>query len=108
MGQAAKKELFLERVFTRGELDYAAKKRRPEKHLAGRFAAKEAVVKALSAGILSGISLKDVEVVNRADGRPLIKLGPTAADAAGGRPVHLSISYTKEFAFAFVMVGSAG
>ncbi len=107
MGQAAKKELFLERVFTSGELDYAAKKRRPEKHLAGRFAAKEAVVKALSTGIMTGISLKDVEVVRRSDGRPSIRFGPTAIDAAGGRQVHLSISYTREYAFAFVMIGSS-
>jgi holo-[acyl-carrier protein] synthase len=107
MGQAAKRELFLERVFTRGELDYAAKKKRPEKHLAGRFAAKEAVVKALSIGIMSGISLKDVEVVRRPDGRPSIRLGPTAIDAAGGRQVHLSISYTSEYAFAFVMIDAS-
>lgn len=104
MGQAAKRKLFLERVFTSGELDYAARKRKPEKHLAGRFAAKEAAVKALSAGILSGISLKDIEVVNRSDGRPSIRLGPTAAAAAGGRQVHLSISYTREFALAFVLI----
>jgi holo-[acyl-carrier protein] synthase len=106
MGQAVKRKLFLERVFTRGELDYAARKKRPEKHLAGRFAAKEAVVKALSSGILSGISLKDVEVVRRADGRPSIRLGQAAADAACGRPVHLSISYTREYAFAVVMIGA--
>ncbi|OGP94391.1 MAG: holo-[acyl-carrier-protein] synthase [Deltaproteobacteria bacterium RBG_19FT_COMBO_56_10] len=105
MGQAWKRELFLKRVFTGPELDYAGSRRRPEKHLAGRFAAKEAVVKALSRGILSGISMKDIEVVNGVDGRPVVRLGPVAAEAAKGRPVHLSISYTEEFAFAFVMIG---
>jgi holo-[acyl-carrier protein] synthase len=108
MGQASKKELFLNRVFTSAELDYAVKRQRPEKHLAGRFAAKEAVVKALSRGILSGISLKEIEVVNGVDGRPFVRLGPGAAEAAAGRPVHLSISYTREFAFAFIMIGAAG
>lgn len=107
MGQASKKELFLKRVFTGPELDYAKSRQRPEKHLAGRFAAKEAVVKALSRGILSGLSLKEIEVVNGADGRPFVRLGPAAAEAAGGRPVHLSISYTREFAFAFIMIGAA-
>lgn len=104
MGQASKRELFLKRVFTRSELDYAGSRRRPEKYLAGRFAAKEAVVKALSRGILSGISLKEIEVVSGEDGRPFVRLGPKATEAAAGRPLHLSISYTREFAFAFIMI----
>ena len=107
MGQASKKEFFLGRVFTSSELDYAGSRRTPERHLAGRFAAKEAVVKALSRGILSGLSLKEIEVVNGADGRPYVRLGPAAAKAVNGRPVHLSISYTREFAFAFIMIGAA-
>lgn len=107
MGQASKKELFLKRVFTGPELAYAKSRQRPEKHLAGRFAAKEAVVKALSRGILSGLSLKEIEVVNGADGRPSVRLGPGAAEAVAGRPVHLSISYTREYAFAFIMISAA-
>lgn len=105
MGRAAKKELFLKRAFTASEIGYASLRRRPEKHLAGRFAAKEAFVKAMSKGILSGVSLKDIEVVNGPDGRPSLRLGPGAAEAAAGRPVHLSISYTREHAFALVIVG---
>lgn len=107
MGQAAKRELFVNRVFTSSELDYARKRQRPEKHLAGRFAAKEAVVKALSRGILSGLSLTEIEVVNGADGRPFVRLGPDASEAVAGRTVHLSISYTREYAFAFIMIGAA-
>ncbi|MCC6501833.1 MAG: holo-ACP synthase [Deltaproteobacteria bacterium] len=106
LGRASKKELFLNRAFTGAELDYASIRRRPEKHLAGRFAAKEAFVKAVSRGILSGVSLKEIEVVNGPDGRPALRLGPQAASAACGRPVHLSISYTGEYAFAFVIIGS--
>ena len=104
MGRAAKKELFLKRAFTGAEIDYSAGKKRPEKHLAGRFAAKEAFVKAVNKGILAGISLKDIEVVNASDGRPSLRLGAAAAQAAAGRTVCLSISYTREHAFAFVLV----
>lgn len=105
MKAACGKEGFLKRVFTAAELEYAGKRRRPERHLAGRFAAKEAVIKALSRGILSGISLKEIEVVNGDDGRPQVRLGVQLAKAVGGRPVHLSISYTKDAAFAFAAIG---
>lgn len=105
MKEAAKKELFLQRVFTNAEIEYARSKKRPERHLAGRFAAKEAVMKALSRGILSGMSLRDIEVVKGEDGRPGIRFGESAAGALPGRPVHLSISYTSEFAFAVCAIG---
>lgn len=107
MREASKKDLFVRRVFTSSELDYAGSRRWPEKHLAGRFAAKEAFVKAMSRGILSGLSLKEIEVVCGADGRFAIKLGPAAAEAVAGRQVHLSISYTRELAFAFIMIDAA-
>lgn len=105
MKEASRKELFLKRVFTSHEVEYARGRRRPEKHLAGRFAAKEAVIKALYKGVLSGISLKDIEVVNKEDGRPGIRLKGAPAGVVAGRAVHLSISYTEEFAFAFVAIG---
>lgn len=104
MREASKKEGFLKRVFTSHELEYARMRRRPERHLAGRFASKEAVIKALSRGILSGISLKEIEVVNGEDGRPEVRLGQILSEAVGKRTVHLSISYTKESAFAFAAI----
>lgn len=105
MKEASQRESFLKRVFTVPELEYARGKTRFEKHLAGRFAAKEAVIKALSRGILSGISLREIEVVNGADGKPEVRLGPPLAGVVAGRPVHLSISYTKDLAFAFAAIG---
>lgn len=105
MGQAAKRELFLKRVFTPGELGYAVVRKRPDKHLAGRFAAKEAAVKALSLSRGSGIGLKEIEVFNDSEGRPSIRLGPKAREAAQGRKLHLSISYSAGYAFAFVLLG---
>ena len=66
-----------ERVFSPAELAYAASRRRPASHLAARFAAKEAAVKALGAG---GLALREVEV---AWGRP--RAARAAAARAGGR-----------------------
>jgi len=108
IGRASEKKLFLDRVFTPFEVGYAEGMARPEKHLAGRFAAKEAFVKALSIGILSGVSLREIEVVNGQDGRPSLRLGPGAAALVAGRHVHLSISYTKNHAFALVVIGDKG
>ncbi len=61
---------FVERLLTEAERDYIFGKRRPERHLAGRFAAKEAVMKALGTGWDKGVGWRDIEVVNGPDGRP--------------------------------------
>ena len=68
-----------ERVFTVAEREYAAARARPGRHLAARFAAKEAVVKALGLG---GFELDDIEVV--AGEPPTVRLGGRAAEAAAG------------------------
>jgi len=104
---------FLERVFTEGERAYAdsSAKRRVE-HLAARFAAKEAVLKALGTGWRSGIAWTDVEVVREASGRPTVRLHGQAARAAGSLGVEawvLSLSHTPTMAIASVIgVGGVG
>ncbi|MBI5887927.1 MAG: holo-ACP synthase [Deltaproteobacteria bacterium] len=95
---------FCEGIFTKGELAYSMKKRSPPKHLAGRFAAKEACVKALSFAPEAVFGWKDIEVVNDGNGRPAIRLHSGAVDALGGRKIFLSITYSKEAAMAFVAV----
>ena len=97
---------FLERVFTDEELRYALDRRRHGEHLAVRFAAKEAVLKAIKTGVGPGTSLKDVEVLRGNKGEPEIKLhGRTAqvAAAKGVRKVHLSLSHTEGYGVAFVV-----
>ncbi|OGP14095.1 MAG: holo-[acyl-carrier-protein] synthase [Deltaproteobacteria bacterium GWA2_55_10] len=101
---AARSARFLERVFTRGELDYAYSKRDPHRHLAGRFAAKEACLKALRGSNQGAVSFKDIEVVKRDGGRPAITLGPTAKELLGTKKAHLSISYSGDIALAFVSI----
>ena len=89
-----------ERVFTDAELDYANHRGRPARHLAARFCAKEAAVKALGTGPLG---LRQVEVV--AGTPPRLELSGAAATAASERGVELevSLSHEREMAVAVVV-----
>lgn len=87
---------FRERVFTEGERAYCDAKARPEIHYALRFAAKEAVLKALGTGF-NGVRVTDVEVENDQYGKPRARLHGNAAELArkqGVIEMHLSLSYT--------------
>ena len=88
------------RVFTEAELAYARDRRRPGRHLAARFCAKEAAVKALGTGPLG---LRDVEVV--AGTPPRLELRGAAAAAAkrGGVDLEVSLSHAREMAVAVVV-----
>jgi holo-[acyl-carrier protein] synthase len=85
-----------ERVFTDDELAYAAARRRPGRHLAARFAAKEAVVKAL--GLRDGFGLRDIEVV--AGEPPTVRLSGRAAEASQGAEIAISLTHSRDFAAA--------
>ena len=97
----------LERVLTPGERDYVAGKAHPARHFAARFAAKEAVYKALQS--LPGaraISWQDIEVVSSESGRPIVALHGLALEvsaAAGGVRLHVSLTHTDETAGAVVV-----
>lgn len=101
---AAERESFLKRIFTSGELVYARGKKSPERHLAGRFAAKEACAKALGTGFTSGVGLKDIEVVRIAGQSPSLRLHGGAGMLLGDRSAHLSISYESDLAVAVVLI----
>ena len=91
-----------ERLFSAAERAYCEKRNRPEIHYALRFAAKEAVLKALGTGF-AGMKFTDVEVVRDAGGRPTPHLSGRAAEVAveiGVRELHLSLSYTHTTAVA--------
>lgn len=90
-----------DRLFRQGELDYASSRRRPAIHLAARFAAKEAAVKALGA---EAIPLRDIEVEAGGSEAPMIRLHGAAADAAErlGVELDVSLTHTREHAAAVV------
>lgn len=89
-----------DRLFTAAELEYAGGKRRPGRHLAARFAAKEAVVKAL--GLSEGVALREIEVV--AGEPPTVSLSGRAAEAAAGRQVDISLTHSRDNAAAVAVV----
>jgi len=100
----------LDRVFTAAERADAAGRADPAEHLAARFAAKEAVMKALGTGI-GGFALRDVEVVRRGGtgatrGAPSLRLSDRAAALAAARGVgrwHVSLTHTGQLAMAMVL-----
>jgi holo-[acyl-carrier protein] synthase len=92
-----------ERVFTAAEREYAAARARPARHLAARFAAKEAVVKAL--GLSGGFGLREIEVV--AGEPPTVRLSGRAAAAADGVHVDISLTHSRDFAAAVAILDTA-
>ena len=93
-----------ERVFTAAERSYAEERARPGRHLAARFAAKEAVVKAL--GRSGGFGLREVEVV--AGEPPTVRLSGRAAAAAGGRQIEISLTHSRDHAAAVAIAQRPG
>ena len=96
---------FVRRIYTEGEITYS-RGRAPQ--LAARFAAKEAVMKALGTGI-RGVRWRDIEVVRRRGRAPSIKLHGTAlarAERMGIDNLALAISHSESYAVAFVVAES--
>ncbi|MHC4915678.1 MAG: holo-ACP synthase [Planctomycetota bacterium] len=100
-------ERFLNRVFTEDEVAYAMPKAARYQHLAGRFAAKEAVFKALGTGWSQGVSWKLVEVCTGEGGAPQVLLSGGAAERLsrmGGSRVHVTITHTEGMAAAVAVI----
>ena len=99
-------ERFLHRVFTEGEIAYCTRRRNPVPHLAGRFAAKEACMKALGTGHSRGVLWRDIEVL-RAGGPPQLRLHGGAARRASEMKVLTSlvtITHSEALAVAQVIL----
>jgi holo-[acyl-carrier protein] synthase len=100
---------FRELVFSKDEIHYCNTKAFPFQHYAARFAAKEAFLKAVGRGWDGGLALTEIEVVNLANGKPILRLsGETEKELAclGIRSVHLSLSHLKSMATAIVILES--
>lgn len=99
-------ESFLNRVFTAGELAYARGRGRETEHLAARFAAKEAAMKALGTGWRDGIAWTDFEVVLQPSGAPSLAVHGRAAELAARAGISgwlISLTHTPEYAAASVI-----
>jgi len=100
---------FLERVFTPGEIQYCESKANKAERYAGRFAAKEAAMKAIGTGWNRGVGWHDVEVKPAPGGRPTVAFHGKAAEffsKLGAVRAQLSITHTNELAMAQVILES--
>lgn len=92
---------FLDKIFTKGEIDYCESKNIQKfQSYAVRFAAKEAIYKALSIYIVGEYSWKDFEILKAENGRPKVKIHLKIEDL---EDIDVSLSHCKEYAVAYVM-----
>ncbi len=98
---------FPERVFTPEEIKYCEAKASPSQSYAVRFAAKEALMKALGTGWNGPITWLDIEVSNATSGKPEIRVAnatKTLVQELGVSQIHVSLSHDREYACAFVVL----
>src|SRR3954471_14563573 len=96
---------FLRRVFTDGEIEYSMSMKFPARHLAARFAAKEAVSKAFGTGIGKSMGWRDIDVRKKPSGEPYLVLTGGAHDLAKDRAVQntlITLSHTDNHAMAMI------
>lgn len=102
-----KADEFLPRVFTTAEIAYCRAKANPALHFAGRFAAKEAFMKALGTGWAKGVGFGEIGVLNTEEGKPALDVTGEAKrllDGLGPSFLWLSLSHTREYATATVVI----
>jgi holo-[acyl-carrier protein] synthase len=97
-------ERFLERTFTEAEVAYARRRKKGfEETLAGRFAAKEAVMKVLGTGWGKGVEFHGIEILSEPSGKPYIVLHAATAEKAASLGItawHITITHTEDLAIA--------
>lgn len=99
-------ELFLRRVYTPLEIEYCGGRKSALQHYAGRWAAKEAALKALGTGWSRGIKWTDMEVSNLMGGKPELRIHGVASEIAtemGIQEMQISISHCQSYAVAYVI-----
>jgi len=100
---------FLHRIFTEGEIAYCQSMKFPARHLAARFAAKEAVSKAFGTGIGRAMGWKDIDVQKKASGEPFVVFSGSAAKLAKERGVtkaFISLTHTEHQAAVTIVLES--
>ena len=93
----------ISRLFTTKEQDYCLKYKDPVPHFAGRFSAKEAVVKALGTGFGEHASWLDIEILNEKSGKPSVYLSGSLEKKLKGTSILISISHCQLYVTAFAV-----
>jgi holo-[acyl-carrier protein] synthase len=102
-------EKFLRRVFTEGEIEYSMSMKFPARHLAARFAAKEAVSKAFGTGIGKAMGWRNIDIRKKKSGEPFLVFSGPAQELASKRGVAsalITLSHTDHHAMACVVLES--
>lgn len=99
--QKTKSQSFFKKIFSKKELNYCFSKKNPAQHLAARFAAKEAVTKALEKFNIKSLDYNMIEIINKQNGAPKIKIHKPNFN---NLQIHISLSHCKDKALAFAIV----
>lgn len=100
-------ERFLKKVFTEQEIHRGKERANPGEEFASWFSAKEAMQKALGAGLFAGIRFREIEVISHPSRAPKIQLYGRAkkrAEQIGVKAIHLSLSHEQDYALAMVVL----
>ena len=106
------KESFLNRIYTKKEILNSKRTKNKTNYFAKRYAAKEALVKALGVGFRNNINFNDIEVINNIRGKPFIKLSKKIRNFLKYKSnlkkykIHLSLSDEKKYSIAYVIIDS--
>ncbi len=96
---------FLNKIFTDVELKYSLEKKNKFQHLAARFAAKEAIAKALATGWSKGFRWKDIEIYNEKSGLPKVKLTGNLAEFLGdNKSLQITMSHSRHYVTCFAII----
>ncbi|GAB6282055.1 MAG: holo-ACP synthase [Ignavibacterium sp.] len=98
-------EQFLNKIFTKNELEYCLSKANKYQHLAARFAAKEAVSKALATGWNNEFNWKNVEIFNKPNGMPFVELkGNLKSFLSDDKNLKISMSHSRDYVVCFAII----
>ena len=98
-------QLFLNKIFTQTELDYCSNKKNKYQHFAARFAAKEAIAKALATGWSKGFRWKDIEIYNEKSGMPNVKLRGNLKHFLGAdKSLKITMSHSEHYVTCFAII----
>jgi holo-[acyl-carrier protein] synthase len=98
---------YLETIFTEKEVEYCETKARKPEHYAARYAAKEAILKALGSGWRDGLAFSDIEIINNELGKPQVVLHGKVKELFDRQQIiqaSISLSHTNQIAIAFAVL----